>query len=139
MAGRKSSPGIDYYYEAADIVVSDSIKLLLLKHGADGFWAYKCLLYRVCVDKGYYFDMNEAEYFELFCFDTIKLTAEKVMSIIESCIKYKLFDGTLFNQYKILTSKDIQENYAKATKDRRRHGTQVNMYQIGRASCRERV
>jgi len=63
--------------------------------------------------EGYYYKWTEKE--QLLFSKRINVDINLVNDVINECIKWGLFDSTLYEKYKILTSKGIQRRYLEAT------------------------
>lgn len=124
---RKKEPGIQYYSMEADHTSHPKIRLVFNEFGADGYWVWSCLLDRIYKIKGYYYDTRDQDDLELFASESCRLPMEIVRAVIEGCLRRDLFDQGVFQKYQVLTSDRIQLTYLKATEERRRKGTDIEM------------
>ena len=75
------------------------------------------LIYR----QGYYITWNDDEAFLLAKSVGDNVTASLVSDVVQELVKRGFFNKELFNSFKILTSRGIQERYLEACK-RRKNG-----------------
>jgi hypothetical protein len=93
---------------------------LMKIHGPELVYAYINLSASIYRDNGYYAVFDE----------------EKVSDLVRKCVDAELFDQEKFEQYGILTSREIQKNFLFATK--RRKNTSLNKdYLIEKKEQRE--
>jgi hypothetical protein len=123
--GRKLKQGIDYYPMESDHTYNKKIRLLVNDKSGDGYWVWSCLLDATYKNKGYYFDLDEVEEFELFCSEHCKRPVDFVKEVIETALQRKLFNKDIYERTNKLTSDRIQINFLYGTYDRRRKGTQI--------------
>jgi molybdopterin converting factor small subunit len=109
--------GLQYFSLDTDIELDDKIALVEAKHGAIGFTVIIKLLIKIYGDKGYYYEWNDRT--KLIFSRRVNIDHVMVDSIVKDCIEFELFDKKIFNKFKILTSKRIQEHYLEATKRRK--------------------
>jgi hypothetical protein len=125
--GRKTEPGISYYPMKANHLTNDKLRLLYNEFRADGYWIWSCLVARIYEDRGYYMDVEDEDKLELFATDVCKMQVSLVKEVINGCVRRGLFDKSVFDAFKILTSDRIQLNYIEATSERRRKGTEITI------------
>lgn len=124
---RKKEPGILYYSMEADHTSHPKIRLIFNEFKSDGYWIWSCLLDRIYKIKGYYYDTRDQDDLELFASESCRLPMEIVRTVIEGCLRRDLFDRGIYQKYQVLTSDRIQLTYLKATEERRRKGTDIEM------------
>jgi len=91
------------------------VRLIEAEHGMLGFGILVKLFMKI-YKEGYYYEWGEMQ--QLLFSRSINVDINKVIAVINSCLKWNLFDNNLFEQHGILTSKGIQRRYAKATSRR---------------------
>ena len=103
--------GLDYYSFPTDTFHDLRIKRLRRKCRNNGMLVCLYLITEVYRTNGYYVHVSDelvidtAEYFYL--------TEEEVKIIIHACCTEGVFDHSLYKQYQILTSAELQERYAE--------------------------
>lgn len=125
---REAKPGITYFQLDTDFIDHKKIKLLFNEFNSDGIWIWLCIISRAYKGEGYYFDISNDDDLMLFANDDCKKDAKLVRQVIDCCLRRRLFDQTLADRYKILTSDRMQEMYRHATYTRRKQGTLIVMY-----------
>lgn len=107
--------GIDYF--PLDVVLDEKIRLIEADHGLKGFAIVVKLLQMIYREHGYYCGVQD---------DVVLLFAREcgvggstVTEIINASIKRGLFDATLYEKYRILTSAGVQKRYFEAVSRRR--------------------
>lgn len=101
-----------------DFFSDTKIKLLRSNYGSDGEVLYIYLLTQIYGDKGYYLEIND-DYMDLIA-DELHIKRGKIEQIVQSCVKWSLFDDILFSSAGILTSHRIQEVYQLGIKGKAR-------------------
>jgi hypothetical protein len=124
---RKAEPGITYYPVNVEMIHNKKVKLLFNEFDSHGFWIYSCLLSEIYKHKGYYIDFSDSDTVTLFATDVCKKPVSVVDEAVLGCVRRGLFNKTVFDMFKILTSDRIQENYLEATYERRRKGTEISL------------
>lgn len=115
---RKNERGIAYFPINADHFSNKKIKLLLIDCGPEGYVGFMKILCEAYKSNGYFFDLNDPDFIEIFCADDLKMTRESFYSLIESAVNRGLFNRELFMKFRILTSRRMQVNFIEATKRR---------------------
>lgn len=115
--------GIPYF--PLDCELDDKFELIEAEFGLTGFAIVVKLLQRIYGGEGYYCEWtNEVA----LLFAKRNSTGGSVVSeIVEASVKRGIFDQNMFEKYRILTSKGIQERYLKAV-DRRKQVEVKNQY-----------
>lgn len=112
---RPKKEGLDYFPLDVDIDQDDKVIIIIAKYGMQGFGILIKLLMEV-YKNGYYYNWTEKE--QLIFSSRVNVDINSVVSIVNDCIKWGLFDEEVFSNYNILTSKGIQERYILATSRR---------------------
>lgn len=110
---RPRKEGLDYF--PIDVDIFEDLEVEYAKFGADGFTIYMYLLTRV-YKRGYYLEVDED--FLLVMAARLRMSEQKVMQVLNYLLKRSLFDNTLFQSVKVLTSAGIQERFQLAVKSR---------------------
>jgi phosphotransferase system IIB component len=106
---RPQKQGLDYF--ALDVNMGDEAELIEAEHGMAGF-AVLIKMFQKIYREGYFYEWNEKN--QLLFSSRTCIDKNKIINIIDDCIKWEIFDGNLYDKYKILTSKRIQEQYVAA-------------------------
>lgn len=96
--------------------LDDCVKLVEAEFGIEGF-AVVIKLYQAIYSRGYYMKWDidtELLFIRDYCLSAVgrKLLSE----IVSCCVRRGVFESTLFEKYRILTSRRIQETFLTATK-----------------------
>lgn len=103
--------GLDYFPFNVTLPTDSKVKFLRARFGLKGYAIYTILLCKIYQDKGYYCDWNEDEAL-LFANDVGDgVTMALVNDVVHECFKRGLLNEGIFNEFKILTSKGIQDRY----------------------------
>jgi len=114
---RQIKVGIDYFSHDVDILQDRKVKLIKAKHGLVGYAIFLRLLEELYRDKGYYLQIDED--FNILFSDDNNININVYINVLNDCINVGLFNHQLYNNYKILTSKRIQQNYIDAISRRK--------------------
>jgi len=114
---RTTKVGIDYFSHDVDMLQDKKIKLIKAKHGLIGYAVYLRLLEELYRSNGYYLQVDED--FDILFSDDNNINYDVYISILNDCINKNLFDKSMFDKYRILTSCRIQGNYCSATERRK--------------------
>jgi uncharacterized phage protein (TIGR02220 family) len=98
--------GFDYF--SLDCHFDDEVELLEAECGLEGF-AILIKLWQKIYANGYYIDWNDDV--ELLFSKKINTDRNKVISVINACLLRNLFNKSMYQKYKILTSSGIQKRY----------------------------
>ena len=112
---RPQKDGIDYFPFDVTFFSDPKIKILKARYGVDGIAVYIYLLCEV-YRSGYYLRLNEDSVYIIS--DDLKMSAEKVMQVLNFLLERSLFDSILFQSDKVLTSAGIQKRFQLAVKER---------------------
>ena len=108
--GRKKQEG-NYFFPVDVGFFSDrKIKILKARYGTDGLTIYLYLLCEI-YKTGYYMQIDED--IEFIISDDLKMSSNKVKQVLNFLLERSLFDNTLFQSDKVLTSAGIQRRYQK--------------------------
>ena len=108
---RKNKTNLDYFSHDVNMFEDKKIKYLRAKFGLIGYAVFIRLLEEI-YSEGYYIVFGEKEL--LLFADDNKIEIDVCNKIINACINEGLFDIRLFESYRILTSRRIQQNYTAA-------------------------
>ena len=112
--GRHVKVGLDYFF--FDVYSDNKLKLIEAEFGLKGFAVIVKLWQKIYAERGYYCEFDE-EVALLFA-DSVRLSESAVSEIVRAAIKRGIFDGKLYDKYKILTSHGIQKRYMDGTDKR---------------------
>lgn len=109
--GRPQKKGLDYFPFDTTLPEDDKLKLVRARFGLKGYAVYTLLLCRIYKDKGYYIQWGDDEAL-LFANDVGDgVTHGLVNDLVQELFKRDLLNKAIFERFKILTSKGIQERY----------------------------
>jgi len=114
---RPQKQGLDYFPLDVDMDQDDKIQLIEAEHGLVGFAIVIKLLMKI-YKEGYFYHWTEKE--QLIFSKRVNADINQVNAVINSCIKWGLFDKNLFEKHNILTSKGIQRRYLEAISRRKK-------------------
>lgn len=117
MAGRPIKKGLDYFPFPTDFFEDTRIKFINSRFGIKGLSIITQLLCQI-YKNSYYLEFND-DYVLLFSnsIGSGNLTA-LVKDVVYEAIKRDFFDKEIFNNFKILTSKEIQINFLRVATER---------------------
>lgn len=113
---RSAKTGIDYFSHDVTMSNDKKIKILIAQKKLIGYAVYNRLLEEIYRDEGYFLTTDN-DFNILFSHDC-GLELNDYIDILNVCIKAGLFDKRLYENFDILTSKRIQENYFAGTQRR---------------------
>lgn len=119
---KTTKQGLDYYPIDVNFLSDYSVQVLIEECGLHSVAVLLELFSRIYRNEGYYLRVDDKLIFVVAKF--LSLQREEVRTIIEKAVEGKIFDKELFDNYQILTSIPIQEQFLFATK--RRKGVKVN-------------
>lgn len=111
---RPLKSGADYF--PLDTQMDDKIELIEAEFGLVGFAIVVKLWQKIYAGRGYYCEWNE-EVALLFAKKNV-VGCNVVSEIISASIRRGIFDSSMYDKYKILTSKGIQRRYLEMTSRR---------------------
>lgn len=106
---RPTKQGLDYF--PLDVQLDDKFHIIEAEHGLEGF-AIVIKLFQKIYSEGYYYEWNEMQ--QILFSKSVSVDRNRVVSIVNDCIKWKLFDEEMYKKYKILTSRGIQRRFVQA-------------------------
>ncbi len=112
---RPTKQGIDFF--SLDCEPEAKLELFIAENGAEGFGILVMLWQMIYKGDGYYIHYDE-DLVWLIRKESLS-QAETIVSVIENAIKRNLFDKTLYDEQKILTSTGIQKRYFSAAKKKK--------------------
>lgn len=122
---RRRQEGNFFFRLDVDFFSDRKIKILKARYGADGITLYIYLLCEI-YKAGYYLKIDED--FEFIVSDDLNMDSNKVKQVLNFLLERSLFDNTLFQSDKVLTSAGIQKRFQLAVKERARK----NPIEVGR-------
>ena len=112
---RKKQEGNRFFRMDADFFSDRKVKILKARYGADGITLYLYLLCEI-YKTGYYLKIDRD--FEYIVSDDLNMESNKVKQVLNFLLERSLFDDTLFQSDKVLTSTGIQRRYQAMVKAR---------------------
>lgn len=112
---RPTKQGIDFF--SLDCEPEAKLELFIAENGAEGFGILVMLWQMIYKGEGYYIPYDE-DLVWLIRKESLS-QAETIVSVIENAMKRNLFDKTLYDEHKILTSTGIQKRYFSAAKKKK--------------------
>ena len=122
---RPKKNGLSYFPLDVDFFEDSKIKILRARYGRDGIVFYIYLLCEI-YKQGYYIQVDDD--FEYIISDDLKMDQNKAKQVLNFLLSRSLFDNTLFQSDKVLTSAGIQRRFQLAVKERARK----NPIEVGR-------
>ena len=107
---RQKKQGLDYFPLDVDIESDDKVYLIQAKHGIVGFGLLIKLFIKI-YRNGYYTKFSEREEIIFAAQNNVDVGICK--NIINDCINESIFDKSIYEKFKILTSIGIQKRYFK--------------------------
>lgn len=118
---RPRKDGIDYFPVNVSFFSNSCVESLIATHGCNAPSVYLFILCKAYEEKGYYFELKRTS--TAVIAKNLLIDKEYVDAVISECLGLGLFDLGIYNDFKVLTSLDIQRNFQVACKARgkRRH------------------
>jgi hypothetical protein len=113
--GRSVKKGLDFF--PIDIVFDDSIELLQAECGIASL-GILIKIWQKIYQNGYYVEWNDDV--ALLFSQHNRLEIEQINNVILVCLRRKIFNEDLYNNFGILTSSGIQKRFLKICKDSKR-------------------
>ncbi|MEG0157203.1 MAG: DUF4373 domain-containing protein [Anaerovoracaceae bacterium] len=113
--GRPQKEGLNYFSLDVDFFSDSKVKILKARYGSDGIALYLYLLCEV-YKRGYYLRIDDD--FEFIVSDDLNMNSDKVKQVLNFLLERSLFDNTLFQSDKVLTSTGIQKRFQLGIKTR---------------------
>lgn len=114
---RPKKSGLSYFPLDTDFFEDHKIKILKARYGNDGMVLYIYLLCGI-YKQGFYMQVDED--FEYILSDDLGMDQNKAKQVLNFLLSRSLFDNTLFQSDKVLTSAGIQRRFQLAVKERAR-------------------
>ena len=122
---RRKQEGNRFFRLDVDFFSDKKVKILKARYGADGVTLYLYILCEI-YKAGYYLKIDED--FEFIVSDDLSMDSNKVKQVLNFLLERSLFDNTLFQSDKVLTSAGIQKRFQLAVRERARK----NPIEVGR-------
>lgn len=114
---RPEKQGIPYFSFDVDFFSDIKIKKIMRACGPKSIPVLVNLLCNIYRDKGYYIEWDDEIGFLVA--DEVGANESTAEEVVNKCLQVGFFDKSIFEKYKILTSKGIQKRYQKATYQRK--------------------
>jgi hypothetical protein len=101
--------GLDYFNLDTNVFSDRKIRRLVHVFGTKGFTIYIFVLCAIFDDKGYFVQCDDDFLFDIQ--DRFNLKENLVNQVINYSVKLELFSAAMYQNFKILTSKSIQDRY----------------------------
>lgn len=111
---RNGRNGRIFFYFSTDFFADRKIKILKARYGADGITLYIYLLCEIYREEGYFLRYDEDAKYIIAA--ELNMNYEKIGQILNFLLERSLFDNTLFQSDKVLTSREIQITFQDAVK-----------------------
>ncbi|TDX52160.1 Lin1244/Lin1753 domain-containing protein [Orenia marismortui] len=102
---------LDYF--SLDVTMDDETNLIIAQYGMEGYGILISMFQRIYGYKGYYHKWTERE--QILFSSRVSVSKNKVVDVINDCIKWGIFDQEKYSEHQILTSKRVQEHYIDVT------------------------
>ena len=112
---RPQKEGLDYFPLDVDMDQDDKIALIEARYGIVGFGVVIRLFMKI-YKNSYFYEWTEKE--QLLFSRRVNVDINVINEIINDCLKWGIFDKSMYEEHKVLTSRGIQRRYLKAA-DRR--------------------
>ncbi len=114
---RPIKQGLEYFPLDINFLRDIKVRKIMKACGANSVSILISLLSSIYRDEGYYVAWDSDIPFLIA--DEVGVSEGAVIEVVNKAVQVKLFDETIFNQYKILTSKGVQERYIQAVERRK--------------------
>ena len=115
---RPRKTALDYYPIDVDFLRQFPVRIIMKNCGAESPAVLLALLGRIYGIHGYYLEWTQVNAF--FIGEDCYVDESKVQEIVKEALKINFFDNNMLDNYQILTSKEIQEQYFTVVKQSRR-------------------
>jgi DnaD/phage-associated family protein len=120
---RPVKKGLDYYTVSTRFMVDPKVRAVLIDCGSDTIGVLISILGQIYADNGYYIEWDEeskdlSKKLSYTVSDEAKVKRGSVIAVINAALNSGFFDRDKYEQYKILTSKGIQDRYAEGVAKR---------------------
>lgn len=109
--------GLDYFALDVDFLSHTKIRKIMRACGLKSITVLIKLLSNIYKYKGYYIEWNEDECFAIA--DDVGIAERAVLEIVNKALNVGLFNSEMYQNYKILTSDRIQQQYFDAVSKRK--------------------
>lgn len=110
--------GLDYFPMNTDFIQNRIVRRIMKRSGDGSLATLLGALSCIYADEGYYVRADQLFYEDLSA-TLYQTSTDQVKCILSLAVDYGLFDASLFKQYGILTSAEIQRQYLFSTKRRK--------------------
>jgi hypothetical protein len=118
---RPKNTGAEWFDYSVHTLSDPKIDMLRLKHKADGFLFYMYMLEQIYRTEYYELDLsNDTDYVVEYYSLKMDITTKDFWDILETCFKVNLFDRSIYNSTKRLTSNGIKKR-AVAIEEKREY------------------
>ncbi len=114
---RPQKEGLDYFPLDVDMDQDDKIALIEARYGLVGFGVVIRLFMKI-YKNSYFYEWAEKE--QLLFAKRVNVDINVINEIINDCLKWGIFDKSIYEKHKVLTSRGIQRRYLKAVDRRQR-------------------
>ncbi|WP_273702683.1 DUF4373 domain-containing protein [Thermoanaerobacter sp. A7A] len=114
---RPQKEGLDYFPLDVDMDQDDKIALIEARYGLIGFGVVIRLFMKI-YKNSYFYEWTEKE--QLLFARRVNVDINVINEIINDCLKWGIFDKSIYEKHKVLTSRGIQRRYLKAADRRQR-------------------
>lgn len=125
---RPIQEGLGYFPLDTNFYQNRKIRRLMRAQGEKSLGVWVVLMAMIYADKGYYLNFDKDVCFDIA--DVFGVTEGAIEEFVKAAINARLFNSYMFDHYQVLTSKGIQEQYEKITKDAKRKNTIKEEYRI---------
>jgi Domain of unknown function (DUF4373) len=116
---RPDKQGLDYYPKDIDADRDDKLSMIIAEFGCKGEMLFDKLCGWIYKHKGYYVEWDEKEQLKFLSrYSYCGFSVSFINEVVPRCIKWGLFDETVFNMFQILTSVRIQKTWVDASRKR---------------------
>lgn len=123
---RPRKEGLDYFPHDVDASIDEKLEALETLHGVEGYAFYFKLLERIYRAGGFW-RVSDAETPQIFgqkrMHWSTETCQERWQKLLDSCLKYGLFDIKAYEEEGVLTSDGIQERVFEVTRKRNKSRT----------------
>lgn len=129
--------GIDYF--SMNTTFDTSVRLLLARFKNSGLGIWMRILQALYREEGYFMAWDEES--ALLLAEELSEDVKTLNQLVTFCVDKEIFDNNLYEKYKILTSRRIQENFYKAAYRRKDIDVRADfvIYEPMRALCKHDV
>ena len=131
---RPTKQGIDYF--PLDCVFDDDLQLFITENGADSLGILVVVWQMIYQNEGYFIQNDKK--FPLKVKQRIMSDVDRINEVISNAVEWGVFDKSIYNKHKILTSKGIQKRFFIAARLKKevkihQHLILINIDSVGNA------